>query len=102
MANIVKSDEDEVTLRISAIEEDLGIDQLMPNIELDEGDATVKTFDIVIPKGAPEGVQAFTLITYYDFNEESDREAFAVTVTSCEEERSSRLSSSSCWAFTCC
>ncbi len=86
VANIGKSDEDEVTLRISAIEQDLGIDQLMPNIELDEGDVTVKTFDMTIPKDTPKGTQAFTLITYYDFNEESDREAFAVSVTSCEYE----------------
>jgi len=86
VANIGKSDEDEVTLRISAIEQDLGIDQLMPNIELDEGDATQKTFDMTLPKNTPEGAQAFTLITYYDFNEESDREAFAVTVLPCDEE----------------
>jgi len=85
IANIGKSDEDEITLRVSSIEDDLGIDQLMPNIELDEGDSTIKTFDVEIPNDAPEGIQAFTLISHYDFNEESDREAFAIDIT-CEEE----------------
>lgn len=82
IANIGRSDEDETTVRV--MNEDLEIDTLKSNIDLDEGDSTIVTFDITIPENISVGEKAFTVITYYDYNEESLRGVFTVNVEACE------------------
>lgn len=79
VANLGKKNEDEVTIRIQ--NEDLEIDTMKTNIELDKGDTTTKTFDIMVPSDSPEGGIAFTVLAYYDFNEETDRETFTIDVS---------------------
>ncbi len=85
ITNIGKSDEDEVMVRVT--NSDLEIDSLKPlNRDIDEGDSTIVTFDkITIPKGIASGSKAFTVVTYYEFNEENNRDAFAVEIT-CDED----------------
>ena len=92
VSNIGKSDEDEVTIQI--FNDDLEIDTRVPNIGLDEGDSTVKTFDLTMPNQAEVGSKAFTVITYYDYNEESTRDVFAVDLESCEQNSGSTDSGS--------
>jgi hypothetical protein len=80
IANLGKKNEDEAVIRIQ--NDDLKIDTMKTNIELDKGDTTTKTFELLIPEN-PEslGGKAFTVIAYYEMNEETDRDTFTVDVS---------------------
>lgn len=81
VSNIGQKNEDEVSIRVE--NSDLNIDSWKTNIDLDDGESTTKTFGLTMPEDAETGSKAFTVIAYYDYNEETDRDTFNIEVDSC-------------------
>ncbi len=82
--NTGRSDQDKVTLDVE--NRKLEILESIGRIELDEGDDTVKTFNIRLPQDTAPGDYYFDIIAFYDNNEESDRQTQKVSLRECQAE----------------
>ncbi|MBU0666546.1 MAG: putative Ig domain-containing protein [Nanoarchaeota archaeon] len=63
-------DEDEVAIEVKSTT--LDYNEIIYDLELDEGDDLERTFTIPIPEGTTTGTKTITIYTYYDNDEESD------------------------------
>ncbi len=83
--NIGKSDENEVTLKLSS--ERLGItEQFIRNIELDEDDRISRSFTFTVPGSVRAGVYSLVVESFYDRNEFSDSKELTLSVPDCGAE----------------
>ena len=57
--------------------------KIIDDIDLDDGDATTKSFFITVPKDVSPGSYKFLVKSFYDNNEESDSQEVALFVRNC-------------------
>lgn len=79
-----KRDEDEAAVEVSIPE--LGFQDKITNIELDENDRTTVEFRIPVEEGTDEGVYRVDVTTFFDTLAQSNTASIELTVDECQEE----------------